>query len=277
MSLIHDAIRQLESGPTTADRGPGRHARPSTSALSRPGPILGGMFLVFALGAGVWWFSLPTAPKTLAVSLQLAAPPVALSPTSPLPAPQALQRVVALEGSLDQRDSVKPVSLPPKTAGPTVAFYEPRQILSVMKPPRPNNQIKEPPQNKISQAAESEVSLDSQLAMFLQAMKADDLVTAGEQLAGLQKKLPPGTLTRLRAEAWYSLRSGKGSAAKQTYRAILERIPGDEEASLNLAFMEVQANRRELALQVLTDGLRGNPDSEPIRDALARFKSPVGN
>lgn len=278
MSLIHDAIRELESVPTSARQSPYSPASAATPGMSRPGPILGGAFVVLVLGAGGWWFSLPSQPKVPVISQQPAPLALALTSMSPPPVTLAPEGVVALRASPVDPDTAKPVSLLLETTRPSIALHNARPPPLVMPLLRPDKQIKQlllP--KKVAPPPETEVSLESRLPIFLQAMKADNLVAAGEQLAELQKQLPQGALTRLRAEAWFSLRSGNVATARQTYRAILERIPGDEEASLNLAFIEAQANRRELALQVLTEGLRGNPESEPVREALARFKMPVGN
>jgi predicted Zn-dependent protease len=119
--------------------------------------------------------------------------------------------------------------------------------------------------------------VEQRYALFLASMKAGDLAAAREQLAGLQSQIPPGTMTRLRAEAWFALQSGDEPTARRSYQDMLERLPGDEEAAINLASMEARAGQREKARQVLSDALAYNPGSETLLAALARFKAPARN
>jgi Meckel syndrome type 1 protein len=143
--------------------------------------------------------------------------------------------------------------------------------------PRQSNPSKQPKSAPTVEAtlpaAEPAISLERRLALFLSAMKANELDAAKVQLTVVQELLVPGALSRLRAEAWFALRTGDRDLARQTYHHILERAPGDEEASLNLASLEAQANRSDVVGQILADGLRGNPDSTALRDALVRFNA----
>ena len=119
--------------------------------------------------------------------------------------------------------------------------------------------------------------LERQYALFLQTLNANDMPAASGHLQTLQAQMQPDSLLRLRAEAWFAVRSGDNALARLRYQAVLERVPGDEGASINLASIESRSDKRELARQILGDALRVNPDSDAIRDALFRFKGPAGN
>ena len=110
-----------------------------------------------------------------------------------------------------------------------------------------------------------------------QMLDNNDLPGALEQLKVVQQQMPPGNVSRVRAEAWYALRTGDTAAAKRSYADILDRFPDDEEASINLASLEALEGRGDAARQLLANALRSHPDSETLRDALKRFKAPTGN
>ncbi len=108
---------------------------------------------------------------------------------------------------------------------------------------------------------------------FLQAMRTGDLAGAGQHLAALRRELPPGSVSLLRAEGWHALAGGDASAAARIYQDILDRLPGDEEASINLASIEARRDRAESARRILADAVRLHPESESLKAALARFQA----
>ncbi len=113
---------------------------------------------------------------------------------------------------------------------------------------------------------------EKRFALFLQAMKTSDLPGAQTQLQHLRRQMTGNSMTLLRAEAWFALASGDTAGARARYTSLLERLPGDEEASINLASLELREQHVEPARRLLHEALTQNPDSEAVKAALARFR-----
>lgn len=113
--------------------------------------------------------------------------------------------------------------------------------------------------------------VELRFARFVSAMKESRTTDAERELAGLKERLPAGSLGLLRAQAWFDLRAGRDAAAADGYRAILERMPGDEEAAINLASIQSRQQKPEEARATLDAATRLHPDSVALRAALAQF------
>jgi hypothetical protein len=113
--------------------------------------------------------------------------------------------------------------------------------------------------------------VELRFARFVAAMKNNQTVDAERELAALKARLPAGSLGLLRAQAWFDLRAGNDAAAAEQYRAILDRMPGDEEASINLASIYSRRGKPEEARATLGAALRLSPDSAALRSALGQF------
>lgn len=100
------------------------------------------------------------------------------------------------------------------------------------------------------------------------ALEARDEAQALRHLQGIRNRLPEGSLARLRAEGWHAYRTGDAERAQRVYRRLLEKLPGDENASLTLASIERQGQRPDQAREVLARSLRHNPNSAVLRAAL---------
>ena len=100
------------------------------------------------------------------------------------------------------------------------------------------------------------------------ALEARDEAQAQRHLQGIRNRLPEGSLARLRAEGWHAYRTGDAERAQRVYRRLLEKLPGDENASLTLASIERQGQRPDQAREVLARSLRHNPNSAMLRSAL---------
>lgn len=100
------------------------------------------------------------------------------------------------------------------------------------------------------------------------ALEARDEAQALRHLQGIRNRLPEGSLARLRAEGWHAYRTGDAERAQRVYRRLLEKLPGDENASLTLASIERQGQRPDQAREVLARSLRNNPNSTVLRAAL---------
>lgn len=87
------------------------------------------------------------------------------------------------------------------------------------------------------------------------ALRADDLDAARAGLATLEALLPARSLTLLRMQAWVAHRAEDDIEATARYRELLQRVPGDRNASINLALLEARqgdidgASRRLVALR----------------------------
>src|SRR3990167_8210170 len=136
-------------------------------------------------------------------------------------------------------------------------------------------QTQRQPQADMARAAAVPAVDDTQVelrfARFVVAMKESRSDDAERELAALRERLPAGSLGLLRAQAWFDLRAGRDAAAEGGYRAILERMPGDEEAAINLASIQSRQQKSEEARATLDAAARLQPDSAALRAALAQF------
>ena len=113
--------------------------------------------------------------------------------------------------------------------------------------------------------------VELRFARFVSAMKESRTADAERELAALKERLPAGSLGLVRAQAWSDLRAGRDASAADGYRTILERLPGDEEAAINLASIQSRQQKTEEARATLDAASRLQPDSAALRAALAQF------
>lgn len=116
-----------------------------------------------------------------------------------------------------------------------------------------------------------EPSLESRFANFVTAIREDRTRDVQKEYAGLRARLPEGSLMLLRAQAWYELHMGRDESAADTYRRILERLPGDKEAAINLASIQARHQQTEEARATLDAAARLQPDSLELQSALSQF------
>ncbi len=179
------------------------------------------------------------------------APDVARSP--------AAHRTRTSQGNRSLPENVARASRAPhKSPAPAVTAANARASLAAAQP--------------ITPGRASPATAHQQFDAFMQAMRSNDLTVADSRLAALRQELGPNSLTLLRAESWLALAHKDLVAARRGYTALLERLPGDEEASINLASVELQENHVAAAREVLSDALRTHPDSEALSGAIARFQ-----
>ncbi|MBV8619552.1 MAG: tetratricopeptide repeat protein [Curvibacter sp.] len=291
MSLIHDALKEMDR-PQPAAAAPAvrlvRSAEPSATRSA-----LGAFVLVIAVGGlGFWGWQQwrPQAvPQPAAIPAPAVPPAVAVNPVPALPAPAApvppaAPADVSAVGTPAQVSAAPagvvagpaapmaaPVSAAPAPADPaakaasaaTPAAHRRPQATAV----RPRPAVAARPE-----VIEEDKPPEQRFALFLQAMKTNDLPAAEAQLKHLREQMSPSSVTLLRAEAWYALDSGDTAGARRQYNAILERLPGDEEASINLASLELADHHVEQARRLLHEALGQNPDSDALKAALARFR-----
>lgn len=103
------------------------------------------------------------------------------------------------------------------------------------------------------------------VAAFSSAMNAGDHATARTALADLEASLPPRSITALRMRAWYAVDSGDDVVARDAYAQLLQRLPDDVNAGVNLALLDMRAGRREAALGRINALYTQHPDVELVR------------
>lgn len=161
----------------------------------------------------------------------------------------------------------RPAAEPPRSARPA---HVPAQAAPVQASPVRAATAARPVPAPLAPAA---MPVEQRFNAFLQAMRTGDMPGAGQHLAALRRDLPPGSVSLLRAEGWYALAGGDADAAARIYQDLLDRLPGDEEASINLASIEARRQRGEAARKILADAVRVHPESESLKSALARFQA----
>lgn len=76
------------------------------------------------------------------------------------------------------------------------------------------------------------------VAALEQAMRAGDLDAGKAHLDELAAMLPARSLTLLRMQAWHAHQSGDAVQAIALYGEVVQRVPGDRNAAINLAVLE---------------------------------------
>jgi tetratricopeptide (TPR) repeat protein len=104
-----------------------------------------------------------------------------------------------------------------------------------------------------------------------QALERQDKALAQTKLQGIQSQLAESSVARLRAESWFAHQTGDLDNASRIYRRLLEKMPGDELTSVNLASIEKKRQRPDEAKAVLAKALRQNPSSGVLRSAVEQL------
>lgn len=296
MSLIHDALKSMEA---PQEPKPAVARAPAVAARGRPAWLDAVLAFAVVVGVGVlgWWLwqsqRQPQADmaRIAVVPANPAVPPVA---TTPLPV-EAAQPALTAAAPTEQAALAQapmepqqaagaaplqqvPTSPAPESSTPTVAVAEARsaaQKAPVHAAPRPaparRVRATPPVENVAAAPAVDDTPVELRFARFVVAMKEARTDDAERELVMLRERLPAGSLGLLRAQAWFDLRAGRDAAAEGGYRAILERMPGDAEAAINLASIQSRQQKSEEARATLDAAVRLQPDSAALRAALAQF------
>lgn len=262
---------------------------PNLSRSSAPKPVTAQPVVpqpLAAASAPVVDVSAPPATASIAV----AGADSSAAGTTAVSAPVAMQPAAAVHAT----PAVPSTPVPPVAAAPVVAApVTPAAAVAVAAtaPAGPANATAAPPAAPravpVRQArsarpaapvepapaapAVDDTPVELRFARLVTAMREGRDSDAERELAALRERLPAGSLGLLRAQAWFDLRGGRDAAAASGYRAILERMPGDEEASINLASIQSRQNKPEEARATLDAALRLQPDSSALRAALGQF------
>ena len=275
MSLIYSALNKLEQdrdAPVAPDHAIGskRHA------TARPGVprwvyllVLGGVVLVLsgwlALDTLKSMFSatqVPAAaskPTPAVVAVLVPVTTVAVAPDLPVPVQAELP--VMTPTQVLPAFTATTVAEPP-TASPTVV------VKVVAAPPRA--QARPRPPVEISTEAAPPPTLDPQETE--QLIKAVTLaIQAGRQgeaqnlLKQLAVRLPSESITLLRLNAWHSMQGGDPARAMALYRQIVERMPDDESAGINLALLHWKAGQTDEARRLMGSLAERHPESNTVQ------------
>lgn len=289
MSLIHDAIKEMNHSACCAGRqhSPELGAAPLFSFSSMPSssPALtlkpGILFVLLAAafaGAGGWYWqsqaaSRPTPAPTPAADPTQSAP-LAAATSPPPPAPVSIASTTPVH-------TPSPLTDPPRPSADSQSERASAETgrTAPMPPhasrPSRHGHVKaaapQPSEARPAPAAAPVVTVEQHYALLSQALAAHDADDAQGHLAALEQQLPPESLTLLRARAWYLSKTQDAASARSAYRMILERLPGDENAGLNLAALEAQAGRIDAARTLLSEVLHEHPESTGAQQAIAQL------
>jgi hypothetical protein len=84
--------------------------------------------------------------------------------------------------------------------------------------------------------------------VFSNEMSAGNYEQARSHLSKLQSKLPAQSITLLRMQAWYSVDTSDDATAREYFLRILDRVPDDQNAGVNVALIDWRAKRTSAAL-----------------------------
>lgn len=279
MSLIHDALKEMEkpSGVNIPVSGaPSIPARRDEGAAGwLLGVLLGVVLALLALAA--WFFimhngprmaspepvvsSTPQAQPAMDTAMPVTTPVVSALANTPAVEPSAAAAVVA---PAPEQAPVAEAPLRQERAS-SVVFSDTSVDVAPPRPSRPAARLRKfvkPAEPVVAAPAEPAGPSSAQLfSEFSAALAANDLPRGKRLLDELSKSLPAHSLSLVRAQAWYAVKSGDQAAANRLYREILDRLPGDENASLNLASLEARAGHAAEAYALVNDVMQRDPDS----------------
>ncbi len=105
-------------------------------------------------------------------------------------------------------------------------------------------------------------------------MAEHNLDAAHVALKQLQAQLPPESLTLLRMRAWVAHGGNDMHSAEQLYRQVLERVPDDANAGVNVAIIDARRGDVDDARIRLQRLASLYPRSTQVSRALAELDAP---
>jgi hypothetical protein len=300
MSLIHDALKSMDA---PQESRPAAVRAPAAAARRRPAWLDALLAFAVVLGAGVlgWWLwqsqttspastarvaAAPTAPADPSAQPVVVPPPATdiAAPAQLEAAPLAEPAAPPLAGTATVPSATAELLPSRKVEPPSNATHSEALVATVARAgvqpsPAPTAPRTAPARRARQAKAEAapaapvvdDTPVELRFARFVAAMKDARTADAERELAALRERLPAGSLGLLRAQAWFDLRAGRDATAADGYRAILDRMPGDEEAAVNLASIQARQQKPEEARATLDAAARVHPDSNVLRAALAQF------
>ncbi len=221
----------------------------------------------------------PEPAAAVAASEATATPMASLTPVA-APINVAIQSPAMATPSAPIAPATPRVSAPAVAMEPAVMPETPARVAQAtprpvpqrpVRPSRPAATAEATPVVPVAASVVDDTPVELLFARYVTAMKDGRGADAERALGTLKERLPAGSIGLLRAQAWYDLRAGRDAAAADGYRAIIERMPGDEEAAINLASIQARQQKPEEARATLDAAVRLQPDSAALRAALAQF------
>ncbi len=115
--------------------------------------------------------------------------------------------------------------------------------------------------------------VQASMAQLQAAVANHDDAARDKSLDELQALLPADSLTLLRARAWAAHGSGNAEQAERYYRAILQRVPDDEHAGVNLALINAKRGDVSEARDQLTRLAARNSRSAMVSKAWTELEN----
>ncbi len=281
MSLMHDALKVLDKSVTGTAAGGFVMGAEAPAASGKLRSFLAGMLPLLLLGAvGAWWIKQHDAtvtppPPQIGLPLAPTAPAVQEVQPAPMvsaPASAAVMPVTAALKATSLPATKARVAGKPASEKSHQAIVHADRIRAREFRATPQSQQALQAQDAAPPAAQNQPSAGAIFPRFLQALEHGDTAAGREQLDKLAAILPADSLTLLRAQAWYAVKTGDAASARKFYAALLERKTGDEEASINLAAIESGAGHTDNALAILADAMQANPDSAALQQGMRKLR-----
>jgi tetratricopeptide (TPR) repeat protein len=299
VSLIYQALKRSEQQSTASPSLVSKRSVAASVPRNKPGtrlrtPLgLGLMIAAAGVLVGYLFNQGFSAPSNALASQPTALPAGALAglydlPGRPSPYTEAM-------GLLPRADTPLPTAAPrlrlalalspelKKPRGPSDPLASaPTAITPASRPVEPvPTAISVPPQEpavaintRIVETSALQPSTEDVRTLFdalNQALENHDKVLAQSKLRGIQASLPESSVARLRAESWFAHQTDDLDNASRIYRRLLEKMPGDELTSVNLASIEKKRQRPGQAKDLLSKALHRNPSSSVLRSAIEQL------
>ena len=97
--------------------------------------------------------------------------------------------------------------------------------------------------------------------LFSSEMSSGNYEQAYSHLSKLQSKLPAQSITLLRMQAWYAVDTSDDNTARGLFLRILDRVPDDQNAGVNIALIDWRAKNFSAALARIDRLHQRYPDS----------------
>ena len=274
MSLIYSALNKLEqdqSAAVASQDAVGMHHAAASPGVPRWVYLLVLGCVVLVLGG---WTALTTLKSMFAVSQ------VQASTSQPTPAVNAVlapSNTVAVAVNSPALVQAELAVMTPTQALP--AFNATAVAVPTVPSPTvvaktvalaPRAQPRSPPSVEMTTEKEPPAPLDPQeteqltkaVTVAIQAGKTDEAQNLLKQLA---TRLPPESITLLRLDAWHSMQGGNPARAMVLYRQIVERMPDDESAGINLALLHWKSGQRDEARRLIGVLAERHPESNTVQ------------
>lgn len=274
MSLIYSALNKLEPGADAQSEAPSIGVRPAavmaTQKTGLPRWVVWAIFgSVVAVLLG-WW-------SMHWLKAQFAA--VQISASVPAPMPQASAPFVPARLAASPVPTLTPVlQTPAPPQALDAAIENPLKALKVEKAAAPlgtvsaKTRLKSRPTPREVAPAQLLPTSDEihpeeterLVRAITLAINSGKTAEAESLLTQLGERLPAESITLLRLRAWQNMQNGDQVKALALYRQIVQRLPEDEPASINLALLYWKAGQLDEARRLIAALAQRHPESSTL-------------